>query len=542
MSRRKFLQDITVTSVLAPFSVKNILDQENDGIKKKQQPAAKAGTEQKDLENGTRLLRAKLLNDPLRPTYHFVSPEGNAYPFDPNGAIFWKGKYHLGYIYQHNDEKGNRIHWWGHVVSHDLFHWTALPPMLTVGQGDPETGIFSGGAFLSKEGVPHLVYHGTESGNCIAKAADDELNQWEKFKQNPVLPIRKKGELTERKDDNSQNAWDPHIWLEGDNYYQISGGNPAALFKSQDLVGWKYVGTFMDETKRMRNDSEDWSCPDFFKLGKKYVAVAISHNLGTQYYIGDFVNEQFVPEKHARMNWYGGTFFAPETLVDNKGRRILWGWVLERRDYKDEHGWSGTMSLPRVLSLSEKGDLIIAPPDEVKLLRFNEKVINVLTINGKGEKKVAGFSGNAVELHAKFSARQNEAFGLKVLCSEDGKEETIIKYDPVKKEIVIDYVNSARPGNVKFPSYCMMGYLDKSVPEFVSEQRAPFALNPGEDLTLEVFIDKSIVEVFVNSRICVTQRVYPTPDSTAIKVFSEGGGSVKVSGLHCWQMAKTNFC
>ncbi|CAG5018460.1 Sucrose-6-phosphate hydrolase [Dyadobacter sp. CECT 9275] len=539
MSRRKFLQNITATSILAPLSVDHLLNQAED----KETGPLKTGNGQQALENAARNLRAKLFNDPLRPTYHFVSPEGDAYPFDPNGAIFWKGKYHLGYIYQHNDANGKRIHWWGHVISHDLFHWSSLPPMLTVEEKDPETGIFSGGAFLSREGVPHIVYHGTEAGNCIAKAADDDLIRWEKFETNPVLPIKKGGSLTERKDDNSSNAWDPHIWLEGDTYYQISGGNPAALFKSQNLKDWQYTGTFMDETKRMRNDTEDWSCPDFFKLGKKYVAVAISHNLGTQYYIGDFVNERFVPEKHERMNWYGGTFFAPETLIDDKGRRILWGWVLERRDYKDVQGWSGTMSLPRVLTLSEQGNMVISPPDEVKLLRYNPKTADKITLAGNGKVvPVREFAGNTIELHGTFSSKGTGAFGFKVLCSPDGKEETIIKYDPVKKEIIIDYVNSASPGNVKFPSYCMMGYLDKSVPEYVSEQRAPLALKPGEDLKLEIFIDKSIIEVFANRRLCVTQRVYPTrSDSTGVSLYSEGSGVVKVSELRCWDMAKTNF-
>lgn len=41
-----------------------------------------------------RALRERFLNDPYRPGYHFVSPEGRCAPFDPNAAIFWKGRYH----------------------------------------------------------------------------------------------------------------------------------------------------------------------------------------------------------------------------------------------------------------------------------------------------------------------------------------------------------------------------------------------------------------------------------------------------------------
>ena len=50
------------------------------------------------------------------PTYHFTSPSGlDCSIFDPNGAIFYKGRYHLGYIHQ----EGGR-HLWGHVSSTDL--------------------------------------------------------------------------------------------------------------------------------------------------------------------------------------------------------------------------------------------------------------------------------------------------------------------------------------------------------------------------------------------------------------------------------------
>ncbi|MHC4131922.1 MAG: hypothetical protein ACYSR3_08035, partial [Planctomycetota bacterium] len=63
-------------------------------------------------------IRELFLSDPHRPTYHFVSFEGRCMPFDPNGAIFWKGRYHLFFIFQ--DERG---HNWGHVSSTDLVHW-----------------------------------------------------------------------------------------------------------------------------------------------------------------------------------------------------------------------------------------------------------------------------------------------------------------------------------------------------------------------------------------------------------------------------------
>ncbi|MBM4033553.1 MAG: hypothetical protein FJ291_17460, partial [Planctomycetes bacterium] len=163
-------------------------------------PPVKGG----DLVADARALRARLLADPHRPRYHFVSPEGVCMPFDPNGAIFWKGRYHLMYIVQHGG------HCWGHAVSNDLLHWTILPLALVPGNGDQ--GIFSGGAFVNKEGRPTIIYHGCGVGNCIAVAKDGELIEWEKLPSNPIVPIPKKGEPGHGK----YSSWDPHGWREGD--------------------------------------------------------------------------------------------------------------------------------------------------------------------------------------------------------------------------------------------------------------------------------------------------------------------------------------
>ena len=78
-----------------------------------------------------RSLRELIMSDPHRPAYHFVSPEDRAYPFDPQAAIYWNGKYHLGFVYQ-TFQNGELEHFWGHIVSTDLFNWTLLPDMLDV--------------------------------------------------------------------------------------------------------------------------------------------------------------------------------------------------------------------------------------------------------------------------------------------------------------------------------------------------------------------------------------------------------------------------
>ena len=72
------------------------------------------------------------------------------------------------------------------------------------------------------------------------------------------------------------------------------------------------------------------------------------------------------------MSWVDNSFFAPESLVDETGRRIMWAWLLDspKLGVNYKNGWSGTLALPRVLSLNSKGELLLDVPDEIKALRY----------------------------------------------------------------------------------------------------------------------------------------------------------------------------
>ena len=105
-----------------------------------------------ELIEAQREFRHVLLDDPHRPTYHFTNPEGRGMPFDPNGTIFWEGKYHLCYIYQNDDrsvghsKEERNFDVWGHASSVDLLHWRYHKPALI--PGDPDRSMFSGNCFI----------------------------------------------------------------------------------------------------------------------------------------------------------------------------------------------------------------------------------------------------------------------------------------------------------------------------------------------------------------------------------------------------------
>jgi beta-fructofuranosidase len=76
------------------------------------------------------------------------------------------------------------------------------------------------------------------------------------------------------------------------------------------------------------------------------------------------------------------------------------------------------------------------------------------------------------------------------------------------------------------------------LPDAVSRapETAPVYLAPGETLKLRVFIDRSIVEVFVNGRQCVAARVYPgRADSLGISLRAQGADAT-LRALDAWRM------
>jgi beta-fructofuranosidase len=485
-----------------------------------------------------RLLREKLLADPYRPRYHFVTPEGSYRPFDPNAAIFWKGRYHLMYIIQ--TEKG---HCWAHISSLDLVHWRHHP--LALEPGGIDIGIFSGGIFVDREGTPTITYWGLgeSAGVCLATSHDDDLEVWTKIPENPVIHQSSLG-IALTADGEPYGAADPSaIWQHKGRYYMLTGnllvmreygwkqgieayktGDTLYLLVSDDLIHWEYLHEFYQSTRTWTRDDEDNMCPDFFPLGDRHMLLFISHNIGCQYYIGRYADDRFTPETHGRMTWVDNAYFAPESLLDDQGRRIMWAWIRDGRSPEAcaASGWSGTMSLPRLLWLGEDKSLRMAPVPELDGLRYRPQSVAAQEVGADAEVVLEGIAGNSLELNLEMESAEAHAFGLKVCCSPDGAEQTTIYYDALEQMIKID------------TTYSSLGEGPKVV------EAAPFTLAPGERLKLRVYLDTSLIELFANDRQAVTRQIYPTrTDSTQIRLFSQGG-LTHVGPVQSWHISPTN--
>ncbi|MGI9234384.1 MAG: GH32 C-terminal domain-containing protein [Woeseiaceae bacterium] len=460
-----------------------------------------------------RELREIILRDPARPGYHFVMPEGIAAPFDPNGAIYWKGRYHLFYIFQ-DRRSGKKLDHWGHVSSTDLFHWHHHPTGLL-------DGMYSGNCFVNGDGVPTICYHQVGQGNAMAVALDDDLNEWQKLESNPITPKTEEGDQHHGK----YRSWDPFGWLEDGTYYAIFGGQHPAIAKAPALSGeWEYVGDLFAHGVEGVPLDEDVSCADLFKLGDKYVLLCISHTLGCRYYLGDWKDEQFYPEFHAQMSWADNMFFAPESLKDDQGRRIMWAWLMDYREWGIhwDRSWSGTMSLPRVLSLGDDGEMLMDVPEEIKTLRYDAYSKTDFALQSGADLVIDHVRGNSLELYVEMESADAREFGVKVCVSPDGQEQTAISYDVAEGKLKINAEKSGPEDNAK------------------NVEAGPFELREGERLKLRVFVDKSVIEVFANGRQAAMRRIYPAnPESLGVSLFSTGG-SAEVHTLQSWKISPSN--
>jgi sucrose-6-phosphate hydrolase SacC (GH32 family) len=425
-------------------------------------------------------------------TYHLAHPgPGTATPGDPNCAFFWKGRYHLHYIYTHQDGFA-----FAHVSSTDMVHWKWHPTTLTPTKTGH--GMFSGTGFITKDGKPAIIYHGQGSGrNQIAIAQDDNLEQWSK-------PMALEPKIRPDQDGSKIANWDPDAWLDGGNYYALSGGSPGSgkpptLFKSPDLKNWDYLGLFLTKDMPDVQPTEDVSCPNFFKIGNKDMLLCISHTLGCRYYLGDWNNERFTPDFHARMNWRGWDFFAPESVLTPDGRRVMWAWC------NVGHPQSGIQSLPRELSLPADGMLRIKPLRELAQLRYDEINEVNLTLKNKTATPLKRIAGDAVELKIHFTPGTATEFGVEVYCDAAGNNGFPIVIEPGGKIL--------RLGDLK----------------------VPFELKAGEPVDLRVFLDKNIIEVFANDRQAALASHKYAAGNHGIQLISRGGDTVATQ-LTAWKL------
>lgn len=453
-----------------------------------------------------------LVNDWLRPEYHLL-PQHN-WMNDPNGPIWWKGKYHLFYQLNPHAAVWGDMHW-GHAISTDMVHWHHQPIALapTPGGSDSE-GCFSGSAVVI-DGMPTLIYTGVQNappnlvtlhdGNdklreaqLLATAEDDTLLRWKKLPE-PVIGTPPEGMVV-------TGFRDPCPWREADGWYLGVGAGERAkggcvlLYRSKDLRHWEYLHKLAEGKPNGKvsanpcDSGEMWECPDFFPLGSEH-CLFYSTEGKVLWTTGDYDvhAHRYTPKREGVLDH--GAFYAPKSFLAPDGRRILWGWIQETRPEAQfaAAGWSGAMALPRVLTVGKQGQLEINPAAEVEKLR--------------GQIRHATLSA-AAPYRLKLSTLRHE-FQMPIGFLGGAVSLRLITAGSTVWELAIDpAANEIRCNSSSFP--------------------LPSLPWPRPDLRL--FMDASVIESFIGGREAITSRVYAIkPEETKLEITINGAKSIDLS-------------
>ena len=452
--------------------------------------------------------REAVADNPYRPLYHFSAP--NSLIHDPNGLCQWNGTYHL--FYQYLISERGWVMEWGHAYSDDLVHWKDLP--VGIKRTRQIANCWSGTTLVEKDRVV-AAYFCPGRGGAIATASDPLLLDWESLPENPVI----------RADSHGSRPGDTCIWKGKDGYYysNLMGGGRSrsslAAIRSKDLKKWETVGELFSDKKKLGTGG-DLSCPYFLPIGNgKHILFCFSHSTGARGFVGTYdpKNVKFDADYHFRAcfgAYMNASLHAPSATIDEKGRCIAI-FNMKEANKKKQEGWDGIMTLPRVYSLAKDNSLLIKPVPELEKIRSNKKTLPKMTLADKKPEKLKEIRGKAIELKVAIAPKDAKEFGLKVFESADGSQYTSISCNTTKGTISIDTSKDIR---LRGP------------------ETAPLKLKEGEALELQIFVDRSIVEVFANGRQAISMRVYPTKeDASGVSLFSTGGNAQLLS-LEAWQM------
>ena len=440
---------------------------------------------------------------------------------DPNGFSQFKGKYHM--FYQWNPLGTNHKNkTWAHSVSDDLLHWERLKTALRPDTWYSKDGVYSGSAIVDDDKL-YLFYTGNvkdsegnrESYQCLAVSSDGEnFERWEPS-------------IVNQPDGYTRHIRDPKIWKKDGKFYAVIGiqsenlEGKAVLYSSENIKDWKFEGEIAGANHgKIKDFGFMWECPDYFQLkdektgeikdllvfspqGLEPEGDLYNNKYQTGYLFGklDYEKTEFEILSDFVEIDRGHDFYAPQSIEDDKGRRLIVGWmgIPEEEDFPTvKNEWLHCLTLPRELKVID-GKLYQVPIKEMESIR-GEKI----EFSGKvaGEVKVG--TGATYELKVKFKDF-NSDFGLKLRTGKSS--ETVLKFDYNDKKIVLDRTKGEQP--------------DKRLRKVY--------LGDISELELTIFVDNSSVEVFINGgQEVFSSRIFPEKDADGISVFADKDVNVEI--------------
>lgn len=443
---------------------------------------------QKIIQADTIVGGAAMYQEAGRPQYHFTTRRG--WINDPNGLVYDNGVYHL--FYQHNpyEREWENMHW-GHAVSSDLIHWNELPDAL-----HPDTigTMFSGSAVVdydntagfNQKGHPAIIAYYTADRpeyerQCMAYSTDGGQT-FTKYAGNPVIDSHAKWQTHDTRD--------PAVfwYAPGKHWVMVLNERDGhTIYNSTDLKHWTATSHI----------TGFWECPGLFELpadGNSHDAHWVLWGASGTYMVGQFDGKTFTPETGKLCNMNGTGYAAQifNNLPQNDRRviKMIWGHM----DFGDVP-FNGCMLLPQEQTLHRTAAglrLYSYPVKEIAQLFTPAYSAHDLTLDQANEAMKAFRDNDELHIRARLHLTYSTDAGLRY------RGQHLLSYDLNGNRLNGDFYATEQPGSM--------------------------------DLTADIYIDRGIVEVFVDGG-AYSYSLKRVPHAGSQEGYTFYGNQVQVKSL-----------
>uniref|UniRef100_A0A7N0V9B9 Uncharacterized protein n=1 Tax=Kalanchoe fedtschenkoi TaxID=63787 RepID=A0A7N0V9B9_KALFE len=418
-------------------------------------------------------------------------------------------------------------------------------------------GVWTGSATFLEDGSLAMLYTGsTDKAVQVqnlaypANLSDPLLLKWVKYSGNPVL-VPPPGVAP-------KDFRDPTTaWLTPEGKWRIAIGSKlnkagvTLLYDTVDFKNYEQIDGYMHTVP----GTGMWECVDFYPVSTtsqigldtstsdpevKHVLKASMDDTRIDYYaIGTYDDKtnKWEPDFPELDVGYGlrydyGKFYASKTFFDqNKGRRILWGWIGEGdSEYADvSKGWSSLQGIPRTVLLDQKtkANLLQWPVEEVESLRLSSKDFTKIKVPAGEIVPLHIGDATQLDLVAEFEVHgdalestTNTAEGYD--CGSSGGSSQRGALGPFGLLVLSDarlveqtpvYFYIAKGSDRKLRTFFCADQSRSSMASDVDKHiyGSFVPVLEGEKWRMRILVDHSIVESFAQEgRVAITSRVYPT--------------------------------
>jgi beta-fructofuranosidase len=459
---------------------------------------------------------------PWRNQFHIEMPFGLVN--DPNGLSYYNQKFHIFYQWNPFGCEHKNKHW-ALVTTTDFIHYSKPKIVLKPKDWFDKDGCYSGSGFVKDDAIK-LVYTGNvkdknnnrESYQCIATYHQDGS-----VTKDAIL-------IKNQPEGYTAHFRDPFVFQINEMFYMILGVQTnnlqgrALLYQSKEFKDWTLVGELKTS---MPDFGYMWECPNLVKVSEgKYAFIFSPQGLEAEevkyqniYQSGYVIGQLDVTVPALNHNEFkeldmGFDFYAPQVFTHD-GRTLLIGWVgMPDKDHEyptAKDGWLYALTMPRVLEYRD-GVLYQRPVRELLGLR-GEPALQVKPI--VCDHYAVEVPNRSAEILLDLDLRQNDEVLITLACEQ---EYMTLHYDKVRQIVTIDR-NHMKLGG-------------KGVRKFT--------LDVQNELKLQLFIDRSVIEIYYQDGLEVTTLMY-FPKTEVMNFAINSASAVRINELKLWQLSAIQY-